>query len=159
MSHSLQPYGLQPTRLLCPWNSPGRNTEAGSHFFPQGIFSIQGSNSGLLHYKSILLSEPPGCYVRWITKFWDIKWWWQQLLLWSSEPQVVGKIIWADSISLWWGTNWEGHERASWGTMFYVVMEVVVTYEKRHWAVHVRWRQFIAISYHLIKHWNFSNVM
>ena len=26
MSDSLQPYGLQPTRLLCPWNSPGKNT-------------------------------------------------------------------------------------------------------------------------------------
>ena len=23
MSSSLQPHGLQPTRLLCPWNSPG----------------------------------------------------------------------------------------------------------------------------------------
>ena len=25
MSDSLRPYGLWPTRLLCPWNSPGRN--------------------------------------------------------------------------------------------------------------------------------------
>ena len=27
MSDSLQPYGLQPTRLLCPWNSPGKILE------------------------------------------------------------------------------------------------------------------------------------
>ena len=26
MSDSLWPYGLQPVRLLCPWNSPGKNT-------------------------------------------------------------------------------------------------------------------------------------
>ena len=26
MSNSLQPRGLQPTRLLCPWDSPGKNT-------------------------------------------------------------------------------------------------------------------------------------
>ena len=26
MSDSLQPYGLQPTRLLCPWDSPSKNT-------------------------------------------------------------------------------------------------------------------------------------
>ena len=26
-SDSLQSYGLQPTRLLCPWNSPGKNLE------------------------------------------------------------------------------------------------------------------------------------
>ena len=27
VSDSLWPHGLQPTRLLCPWNSPGKNTE------------------------------------------------------------------------------------------------------------------------------------
>ena len=26
MSNSLPPCGLWPVRLLCPWNSPGRNT-------------------------------------------------------------------------------------------------------------------------------------
>ena len=26
MCYSLLPYGLQPTRPLCPWDSPGRNT-------------------------------------------------------------------------------------------------------------------------------------
>ena len=29
MPSSLWPYGLQPTRLLCPWNSPGKNTGVG----------------------------------------------------------------------------------------------------------------------------------
>ena len=32
MSDSLRPHGLQPTRLLCPWNSPGKNTGVGCHF-------------------------------------------------------------------------------------------------------------------------------
>ena len=31
MSDSLQPYGLQPTRLLCPWDSPGKNSGVGYH--------------------------------------------------------------------------------------------------------------------------------
>jgi len=26
MYAELQPYGLQPARLLCPWDSPGKNT-------------------------------------------------------------------------------------------------------------------------------------
>ena len=26
MSNSLRPHGLQPTRLLCPWDSPGKNS-------------------------------------------------------------------------------------------------------------------------------------
>ena len=49
MSDSLQPHGLQPTRLLCPWNSPGKNTGVGCSALLQGIFPTQGSNQGLLH--------------------------------------------------------------------------------------------------------------
>ena len=30
------PHGLQPTRLLCPWNSPGKSTGLGCHFLLQG---------------------------------------------------------------------------------------------------------------------------
>ena len=29
---TLQPYELQPSMLLCPWDSPGRNTRVGCHF-------------------------------------------------------------------------------------------------------------------------------
>ena len=29
MSDCLRPHGLQPTRLLCQWDSPGKNTEVG----------------------------------------------------------------------------------------------------------------------------------
>ena len=32
MSNSLQPYGPWPARLLCPWDSPGRNIGVGCHF-------------------------------------------------------------------------------------------------------------------------------
>ena len=40
----------QPTRLLCPWDFPGKNTGVGSHFLLQAIFPIQGSNPSLLHW-------------------------------------------------------------------------------------------------------------
>ena len=32
-----RPHGLQPTRLLCPWDFPGKNTGLGCHFLLQGI--------------------------------------------------------------------------------------------------------------------------
>ena len=48
VSDSLRPHGLEPTRFLCPWGSPGKNTEVGWHFFLQGIFPTQGSNPHLL---------------------------------------------------------------------------------------------------------------
>ena len=37
MSDSLQPTGLQPTRLPCPWDSPGKNTGVGCHCFLQEV--------------------------------------------------------------------------------------------------------------------------
>ena len=54
MSDSLWPHGLYPARLLCPWDSPGKNTGVGSHSLLQGIFLTQELNPGLLHCRWIL---------------------------------------------------------------------------------------------------------
>ena len=35
MSDSVRPHRRQPTRLPCPWDSPGKNTGVGCHFLPQ----------------------------------------------------------------------------------------------------------------------------
>ena len=35
MSNSARPHRRQPTRLLCPWDSPGKNTGVGCHFLLQ----------------------------------------------------------------------------------------------------------------------------
>ena len=48
MSDSLKHQGLDSARLLCPWNSPDKNTGVDCHFLLQGIFLIQGLNPGLL---------------------------------------------------------------------------------------------------------------
>ena len=48
MSDSLWPYGPYPTRILCPWHSPGKNTRVGYHFLLQRIFLTQGSNPHFL---------------------------------------------------------------------------------------------------------------
>ena len=50
VSDSLRPYGPKPTRLLCPWDSPGRILD-GCYFLLQGIFPTQGLNPGLLYYR------------------------------------------------------------------------------------------------------------
>ena len=44
-------------RLLCPWNSPGKNTGVGRHSFLQGLFPIQRSNQGLLYCWWIFLES------------------------------------------------------------------------------------------------------
>ena len=60
LSNSMRPRGLQPTRLFCPRDYPGKNTGVGCHLLLQGIFLIQGSNPHLLcllHWQALLLSQ------------------------------------------------------------------------------------------------------
>ena len=49
LSHSivpnpLRPHTLHPTRHLCPWDFPGKNTGLGCHVLLQAIFPTHGSN-------------------------------------------------------------------------------------------------------------------
>ena len=54
MSNSLWRYGLDPTKLLCPWDFPGKNTGVGSHSYPRARTQVS-------HIQvDSLLSEPPG---------------------------------------------------------------------------------------------------
>ena len=50
-------YRLQPTRILCPWNFPGKNSGVSSHSLLQGIFPIQGPNPCLLIGRRILYHQ------------------------------------------------------------------------------------------------------
>ena len=64
VSDSLQSHGLYSTRLLYPWDSPGKNTGVGCHFLLQGIFLTQWLNQHLLcllHWQAGSLPPvPPG---------------------------------------------------------------------------------------------------
>ena len=55
---------IQPTRLLCPWDFPGKNTGVGCHFLLEGIFLTPGLNSRLPVSPALeadsLPAEPPG---------------------------------------------------------------------------------------------------
>ena len=56
---------LQPTRFLCPWDSPGKNTGVGFHALLAGLFPSQGikpmSLTFNLHWQAGSLPlEPPG---------------------------------------------------------------------------------------------------
>ena len=61
---------IPSTGLLCPWDSPGKNTRVGCHALLQGIFPTQVQNPGLWHWRWIpyhlspqgspLSTAPPG---------------------------------------------------------------------------------------------------
>ena len=61
---TLSHHGLWPAMLLCPWDSPGKNTGVDCHALLQQIFPTQGSNLcllRLLHWQAGSLTvAPPG---------------------------------------------------------------------------------------------------
>ena len=58
MSDSVRPRGLQPTRLLCPWDSPGKNTGVGCHFLLQ---CMKVKNESEVAQSCLTLSDPIDC--------------------------------------------------------------------------------------------------
>ena len=60
-------HGLQPTRLLSPWDFPGRNTGVGCYFLLQGIVPGQTSNLCLLHWQADSLPLSHQASLQWNT--------------------------------------------------------------------------------------------
>ena len=58
MSDSVRPHRRQPTRLHCPWDSPGKNTGVGCHFPLQCMKVKSESKAAQL---SLTLSDPMDC--------------------------------------------------------------------------------------------------
>ena len=54
VSNPLRLHGLKPTRLLCPWNLPGKNTGVGSYSLLQGMVPTQVLKLGLPLCRQIL---------------------------------------------------------------------------------------------------------
>ena len=51
VSDPLRPHGPLPTRLLCPWDSPGKSTGVGCRALLPGVFLTPGSNPCPLQWK------------------------------------------------------------------------------------------------------------
>ena len=58
MSDSVQPHRQKPTRLLCPWDSLGKNTGVGCHFLLQCMKVKIGSE---VAQSCLTLSDPMDC--------------------------------------------------------------------------------------------------
>ena len=58
MSDSVRPHRRQPTRLPCPWDSPGKNTGVGCHFLLQ-CMKVKRESEVAQSYPT--LSDPMDC--------------------------------------------------------------------------------------------------
>jgi len=59
--HSVWPHRQQPTRLLCPWDSPGKNTGVGCHFLLQ---CMKEKSKSEIAQSCPTLSDPMDCSPR-----------------------------------------------------------------------------------------------
>ena len=58
VSNSVRPHRRQPTRLLRPWDSPGKNTGVGCHFLLQ---SMKVESESEVAQSCLTLSDPVDC--------------------------------------------------------------------------------------------------
>ena len=58
MSNSVRPQRQQPTRLPCPWDSPGKNTGVGCHFLLQ---CMKGKSEREVAQSCPTLRDPMDC--------------------------------------------------------------------------------------------------
>ena len=89
VSDSLQPHGLQPTRILCPWDSLGKDTGVGCHALLQGISLTERLNPSLLPCRQILyhLSHPGSPYIS-CTQYFLSFVWFQHQPWWTAPLQA-----------------------------------------------------------------------
>ena len=103
MSHSSRPHGLRPTRLLRPWDFPGKGTGVGCHCLLRltGLSSVQFSCSVISdsfwphesqHTRPPCASSPPGVY----SNSCPLSWWCHpaissSVIPFSSCPQSLAE--------------------------------------------------------------------
>ena len=99
MSDSVRPHRWQPTRLPCPWDSPGKNTGVGFHFLLQCMKVKSESEVAL---SCLTLSHPmdcslPGSSVHGIFQAKVLEW---GAIVFSASNEYLGlisfKIDWFD---------------------------------------------------------------
>ena len=113
VSESLWPHGVLTTRLLCPWDSPGKNTGVDCHFLLQGIFPTQGLNLCLLNCRLILdcLSHQ-GSPAKLMYRQWFV------ISIWTEEKgeffvNICGEMFQSEGITFK-GQFWNEIDRTLW---------------------------------------------
>ena len=89
---TLRPRGLWPTRLLCRWDSPGKNTRVGCHFLFQGTFLTQGRTQ-------------VSCIGRWVHNHWAPG---SPFVRLGCYPLWLVATLWCASLVMGGGVRMEG---------------------------------------------------
>ena len=107
MFNSVRPHRRQPTRLLRPWDSPGKNTGVGCHFLLQCLKVKSKSEVAQL---CLTLSDPmdcnlPGSSIHGIFQARVLEW---SAIAFSDIPNRMDKIQNTDTTKCWQGSGTTG---------------------------------------------------
>ena len=93
VSDPQRPHGLQPARLLHPWDFPGKSTGGACHWLLQGIFPTQGSNPDHSFCNEHLAAEPC-CWE--LSQDWDVA---PRVLPWSPPTPIPPSFLYFGLLS------------------------------------------------------------
>ena len=106
MSDSVRPHRRQPTRLSRPWDSPGKNTGVGCHFFLQymKVKSESEVAQSCPTLRDPMDCSPPSSSVHGIFQASVLEW---GAIAFSVYPLVWDKIIsWLEQFESTWAFSW-----------------------------------------------------
>ena len=118
MSDSSRPHGLQPTRLLCPWDFPGKSTGVGCHCL---LWSKGDQNRGIFLAQTTFPSLP--CSFLWSCDWLLASGMGMGMRCATSNPQCSFPFCWLDAKKLRRDSEALGDSRAARGheTRFLVI--------------------------------------
>ena len=95
VSDSVRTHGWQPTRMSCPWDSPGKNTGVGCHFLHQ---CMKAKSENEVTQSCLTLSDPmdcslPGSSIHGIYK--------ARVLEWGAIPSLKNGILVYKFFNVW----------------------------------------------------------
>ena len=99
MPDSVRPYSQQPTRLCCPWDSPGKNTGVGCHFLLQcmKVKSESAIAQSCPTFRDPMDCSPPGSSIHGIFQARVLEWgaiaFSKCFLYYLSRDTIIIKVI------------------------------------------------------------------
>ena len=139
MSDPLRLCRPSPARLLCLWDSPGKNTGVGCHALLQGIFQTQGLNPRFLHLlhwqaASLLLVPPENPTWEHISFLFPQSPEWLSLALVTRQGQADENLAnkhyngWGEEHGAWWESSYRKQGSVCFSCNTWLVNVVIFLY-------------------------------
>ena len=158
MSNSVRPHRWKPTRLLCPWDSPGKNTGVGCHFLLQrmNVKSEREAAQSCPTLRDPMDCSPPGSPVHGIFQARVLEWGavaFSVCMLYPDEKKNFWKKEIRKKIFKWTKTNlYITNLRMFIIIMIRIILNKSLVFEKKKKKWGWRYFEFLDLREHITSH-------